>query len=323
MEQQETSSLDHFWFRGDVRVQLLDWIDAALLEDRAVQDLTARLFQGQKEQFCRGVISARQKGVVCGTAAMCAVFERLDPECQIRSRLSDGESVATGTEIMTLDGPAPVLFAGERIALNICAHLSGIATRTSQLVERVTGAAIYDTRKTIPGLRSFQKQAVRSGGGVSHRADLAEFPMVKENHREWIQTLNPDLVGDPLAEMDFIQKTFRDGGFEGPLAIEVEDEQSFQACLSHEIEIILVDNTDPHELELWIERARQSGLTVRPEQIEASGGIDESTVGAYGAAGAGRISSGAITHSAKALDLTMYVAAKEKFIGETDRGGTS
>ena len=310
MEPQQLAGLDQFWLRDDVDARLRDWIDAALLEDRATEDRTALLFEGGEQANCCAVVSVREPGVICGTAAMSSVFERLDPDCQTLMRLPDGTSVAEGIDILVVEGPASILFGGERIALNIAAHLSGIATRTARLVERAGASTIFDTRKTIPGLRLFEKQAVRAGGGVSHRSHLAEFPLVKENHRDRIQTLHPELAQDPQAEVAFIHDTLRTGGVRGPIAIEVEDEESFRACLAGEIELILVDNVSPAQLEQWIDRARSDGLPLRFDQIEASGGIDETTVAAYAAAGAGRISSGAITHSAKALDLTMNISTR-------------
>ncbi|MGE4602038.1 MAG: carboxylating nicotinate-nucleotide diphosphorylase [Planctomycetota bacterium] len=308
MQQQGTGDLDLFWQRDDVQQQLCDWIDAALEEDRTDGDRTSLLFSSSPDQLCRGVVSTREQGIVCGTAAMSAVFERLAADCRTGCRVFDGTRVDSGTEIMTVEGSAAVLLAGERIALNIGSHLCGIATRTARLVECAPTATILDTRKNIPGIRIFQKQAVRAGGGVSHRADLAEFPLVKENHRDLIQSLHPELVGDTQAELTFIRDTLRAGGVKGPIAIEVEDEESFRCCLGLEIEIILVDNISPEILEQWIARARSDDLPLRNDQIEASGGIDETSAAAYAAAGAGRISSGVITHSAPVLDLTMSIS---------------
>ena len=310
MENQKLIDLDQFWLRDDVHVQLLDWIDAALLEDRATQDPTALLFHGSESENCRAVVSARETGVICGTSAMSLVFERLDSSCQTSMRLADASTVTDGVEILVVEGPAAALFAAERIALNIGAHLSGIATRTARLVEQAGSSLILDTRKTMPGLRLFEKQAVRAGGGISHRAHLAEFPMVKENHRGQIQSCHPELAEDPHAEVTYIRDTLRAGGVAGPIAIEVEDEESFRACLNVEIDVILVDNVGPEQLKEWIGRARADELPLSEDQIEASGGIDETTVAAYAAAGAGRISSGAITHSADALDLTMNICNK-------------
>ncbi|MEC9476108.1 MAG: carboxylating nicotinate-nucleotide diphosphorylase [Planctomycetota bacterium] len=307
MESQNLLDLDQFWLRDDVQRQLLDWIDVALREDRATEDPTAMLFAGSESENCRAVVTVREAGSICGTAAMSLVFERLDSACQTRMRLPDATVVTAGSEILEVEGAAASLFAGERIALNIGAHLSGIATRTARLVKKAGSSLILDTRKTMPGLRLFEKQAVRCGGGVSHREHLAQFPMVKENHRGQIHRIHPELVGDPDAEVTFIHDTLREGGVTGPIAIEVEDEDSFRACLKVGIEVILVDNVGPEQLADWIARARADRLPVRAEQIEASGGIDETTVAAYAAAGAGRISCGAITHSASALDLTMNV----------------
>ncbi len=296
-----------FWDHPETRSRLLEWIDGALLEDRAGDDATARLFDDPVPEG-RAVVTSRQTGIACGSLAMAEVFLRLNHSCQVRHRCLDGESLSVGSPLLIVEGPITTLLAAERTALNIGAHLSGVATRTSQLVERAGQVTILDTRKTMPGIRIFQKQAVRVGGGSSHRMDLAQFPMVKENHREWIQRLNPQLAGDRAAEIAFIVERLRGHGNDSPpLAIEVEDEESLLACLHHRVEIILVDNTDPQQLMEWLEKARGQGLDVESSAIEASGGIDEDTVSSHARAGIDRISCGAITHSAAALDLTMAI----------------
>ncbi len=300
-----------FWDHPETRSRLWEWIDAALQEDRAREDATTRLFDEPAPEG-RAVVTSRQVGIACGSLAMAEVFLRLNPSCQLLERCLDGERLSVGSPLLIVAGPITTLLAGERIALNIGAHLSGIATRTWQLVECAGQVKILDTRKTMPGIRIFQKQAVRVGGGSSHRMDLAQFPMVKENHREWIQRLNPQLAGDRAAEIAFIVDRLRtDDGDPRPLAIEVEDEESLRACLHHRVEIILVDNTDPQQLGRWLQTARDQGLDVESSAIEASGGIDEETVSSHAQAGIDRISCGAITHSAAAVDLTMAIVPGE------------
>ncbi|MDE0960160.1 MAG: carboxylating nicotinate-nucleotide diphosphorylase [Planctomycetota bacterium] len=303
---QERTDLDQFWTQQETLLQLERWLRSALEEDRARDDSTRVLFDPPIVRG-RAVVSSRQSGVVCGTVAMAAVFEQLDGDCQVIDRLADGQSVVDGSELLVVDGPLVSLLAGERTALNIGSHLSGIATRTEALVRRSHGVQILDTRKTLPGIRIFQKQAVRAGGGVSHRGDLAQFPMVKDNHREWLQRLNPQLADDPAAEISYIVTRLRQADDSRPIAIEVEDEISFRACLEQQVDIILVDNTTPELLGRWIDAARAAGLSLKTSAIEASGGIDEATVSGHAAAGVGRISCGAITHSAAALDLTLRI----------------
>lgn len=298
--------LEQFWVLEETRRLLDQWIEAALEEDRAKDDGTSVLFDDPQVR-ARAVVSSRQRGVVCGTLAMSAVFEQLDSKCQTVRRIFDGDTISDGSEVMVVDGPLPVLLAGERTALNIGAFLCGIATRTSAMVRAAGAAMVFDTRKTLPGLRQFQKQAVRAGGGVSHRSHLGQFPMVKENHREWIQRGHPELANDSAAEIAFILERLRSSSDAQPIAIEVEDEPSFRACLEQHVELILIDNTDPETLSQWIQRARADHLDVTPSRLEASGGIDEGSVASHVAAGIGRISCGAITHSAPALDLSMQI----------------
>lgn len=306
MVSQDDNDLEQFWALEETRPRLDQWIKAALEEDRAEADCTSVLFDDPQVR-ARAVVSSRQSGVACGTIAMSAVFEQLDSSCQTVRRLPDGASISDGSEVMVVDGPVPVLLAAERTALNIGAFLCGIATRTSAMVEAAGEAMLFDTRKTLPGLRQFQKQAVRAGGGISHRSHLGQFPMVKENHREWIQRTHPELSNDAAAEIGFILERLRSRSDALPIAIEVEDEPSFRACLEQDVELILIDNTDPETLSGWIERARADHLDVSPSRLEASGGIDEGSIASHVAAGIGRISCGAITHSAPALDLSMQI----------------
>ena len=306
MVSHDSTDLERFWTLKETLLPLEQWISTALEEDRARDDGTMVLFDPPVVRG-RAVVTSRQQGVVCGTAAMAAVFEQLAADCQVIDRLSDGQPVVEGSVLLVVDGPLVSLLAGERTALNIGSHLSGIATRTEALVSRSHGVQILDTRKTLPGIRIFQKQAVRSGGGVSHRGDLAQFPMVKENHREWLQRLNPQFADDPAAEVAFIVTRLRQAEESRPIAIEVEDEISFRACLEQRVDIILVDNTSPELLSRWIEAATEAGLSLETSAIEASGGIDEATVSGHAAAGVSRISCGAITHSAAALDLTLRI----------------
>ena len=297
-----------FWQEDETRQRLSAWIEAALLEDRAREDLATGALFGDLEKRARGEIRAGAAGVVCGVPAMEAVFSCLDSRCRRVWGLADGEGVSGGDSVLKVEGPAQALLSGERTALNIGSHLSGIASRTASWRGQVPGVQLLDTRKTIPGLRYFQKHAVRTGGGVSHRAHLADFPMVKENHRLLFRGAFLTADATPAEEISAIVEALRSAHPDLPLEIEVEDEESFLACIRENVDLVLVDNQTPEVLGEWLSRAAREGHEVPPERIEASGGITGELLAPQAKAGAGRISSGALTHSAVALDLSMDIA---------------
>lgn len=307
-----------FWSRPETQTALQEWIRSALLEDAASADLTAPVLSesaticGLESLPARGIITAKQSGVICGLEAVRQTLEAVDPDLVVVEMLADGTPVTAGDRVFVVESLAQPLLAGERTALNICSHLSGIATATSRLVKSAGDVAILDTRKTLPGIRRFQKYAVTVGGGQNHRHDLSEFPMFKENHRALLQSLLPNLAKDPLEEVRWIKDSLARHGYSGPVSIEVEDEASLRACLQENIEMILVDNVEPEELSQWLEKARVDQLPVHRSQLEASGGIDAETLKAHAASGVGRISVGGITHSANVLDLSMSVEPSRK-----------
>ena len=310
------SILNHdlsFWSQPETQTALEEWIDSALGEDSAESDLTAPVLlesaadSGRDSLSAKGVITAKANGVICGLEAVRVTLEKLDSGIRVIEALDDGCAVSAGEEVFVATGSATALLAGERTALNICSHLSGIATATARLVEAAGEVKIFDTRKTLPGLRRFQKYAVTVGGGCNHRHDLADFPMFKENHRAILQKSQPQLSGNPLEEVRWIKSALSRNGFSGPISIEVEDEASLRACLKEGIEVILVDNIPPATLTEWIERALQDQIPVEASHLEASGGIDGETLRTHASSGVGRISVGAITHSSRVLDLSMSV----------------
>ena len=155
-------------------------------------------------------------------------------------------------------------------------------------------------RKTFPGARLFQRRAVAAGGGTNHRFDLAEFPLVKENHRSLFGSGSSSEIGE-------ITRRLQEAAPEVPVQIEVEDEESFRAALVAGAERILIDNQTPETMARWIESAEADGLPLRREGLEASGGITGETIADYAASGVGRVSLGALTHSWKSLDFSLHV----------------
>jgi nicotinate-nucleotide pyrophosphorylase (carboxylating) len=239
-------------------------------------------------QFARAVIAAREPGVVCGLIAADLAFCLIDPTIGLTPHLSDGSAVAKGQTIAALEGPARALLTAERVALNFMGHLSGVATATHQLVSRVAGskARIICTRKTLPGLRVLEKYAVRCGGGLNHRFGLDDAVLVKDNH---------------IAAAGGIEEAVRAlRGRLGPMVkieTEVDTLEQLETALGLGIDAILLDNMPPGTM------ARAVAITKGRAKLEASGGVTLECVRAIAESGVDYISSGAITHSARNLDL--------------------
>jgi nicotinate-nucleotide pyrophosphorylase (carboxylating) len=232
---------------------------------------------------------SRAEGVVAGTAPAAEAFRQVDTFSIVQWKVPDGAAVEAGDEIGTVEGPLRSILTGERVALNFMTHLSGIATITRRFVRATHGRArILDTRKTLPGLRAFEKAAVRAGGGFNHRESLSDAVLIKDNH----------LVGVGVA-----------GAVERARArwpnrvIEVECdslEQVAEAKIASP-DVVLLDNMSPESVREAV------ALLGGAAKTEVSGNVSLESVGAYAEAGADYISVGAITHSARALDIGLDV----------------
>ena len=273
-------------------------IRQALKEDSAWRDVTSRAtIKGDK--FITADLVAKSAGVVCGLETAREVFKTLDTKCCVNTCVKDGAKVRKGKVIARVAGPVKAILAGERTALNFLQHLSGIATLTRRYVDKTKGtcAKIYDTRKTVPGLRSLEKYAVRCGGGRNHRMDLSEMALVKDNHIA--------AAGGITGAVKKIRK------YRPSIKIEIECDTLAQVneALSTDADIIMLDNMSPAQVKKAVAEitghGKLSGKT-RPE-IEISGGINLSTVGGYAKLGCNRISVGALTHSAPALDISLDI----------------
>ena len=267
-----------------------DLIGRALAEDLGAGDLTTRAVVPDGAQ-ARARIEQREPGVVAGLGVARAVFEQVDGSLRFDSRAPEGEWREPGV-LAELSGAAASILAGERVALNFLGRLSGVATLTARYVQAVegTGARILDTRKTTPGLRELEKQAVRAGGGVSHRSGLYDAILVKENHAALAggvgEATRLALVGAP------------DG-----VTVEVECAtlEEVEAALAAGVPRILLDNMALPELRRSVEVAGGRA------ELEASGGITLDTVRAVAETGVDYISVGALTHSAPALDVSLLL----------------
>ncbi len=269
-------------------------VRTALSEDRAGDDVTTQAVVGP-ELVAQGRLVAREAGVVCGLVVARYVFATLDERAALESHAADGERVEAGAVLATVSGPAQAILSGERTALNFVQRLSGVATLTRRYVEEVAGTdcVILDTRKTTPGLRDMEKYAVRCGGGANHRRDLAVMGMIKDNHREAVAR-----QGGTLAQA---VATIRQHAPETPVEIEVDTLDELRDALSAEPEWILLDNMTTAEMREAV------ALAAGRAKLEASGGITLERVAEIAATGVDAISSGALTHSAPALDIALDI----------------
>ena len=268
-------------------------VDAALAEDVGDGDVTAAATVDASARG-RATITQKAPGVISGLAVAEAVFRRLDPQAEIERLGPEGEWREAGAGVLRVDGFARALLTAERTALNFLGRLSGVATLTATVVraiEQAGGTAkLLDTRKTTPGLRTLEKQAVADGGGVNHRAGLYDFILIKENHAALAGG-----VGEAV-------RRAREARPDLPLAIEVRNPAEIDEALAAGAPRLLLDNMSPDEI-----RAAVAQVGGRAE-LEASGGIDPETVLVYATiSGLHYVSMGALTHSAPALDLSLIL----------------
>jgi nicotinate-nucleotide pyrophosphorylase (carboxylating) len=235
--------------------------------------------------------------VVAGLEAAEAVFSTLDTQQQLEAFASDGEEVEAGKVIARTSGFADVLLAGERVALNLLQRLSGIATVTRKYVRAIEGtnAQIVDTRKTTPGLRLLEKYAVISGGGRNHRLGLDDGVLIKDNHIA--------LAGGVGAAVERARASV---GHLHKIEIEVSSEKDLREAIKGGADILLLDNLSPEETARRVTLARELAPKIT---LESSGGITLENVRAYAEAGVDLISVGALTHSARAMDISFKIQA--------------
>jgi nicotinate-nucleotide pyrophosphorylase (carboxylating) len=272
---------------------IVELVRAALDEDAAFDDVTT-LATVLSTRRARARLVAREPGVISGVPLALAAFRLLDGRVEIRVDAEDAKTVQRGEAVLFLSGHARGLLAAERTALNFLQHLSGIATLTQRYVEAVRGtrAAIVDTRKTLPGWRRLEKYAVRCGGGVNHRADLASAVLIKDNHLAAVD-------GDVTLAIRRVREYAPAGT---PVQVEVETPEQARAAVGAGAESMLLDNMPIEALRACVAIAGDRCIT------EASGGVRLETVRAIAETGVDRISVGALTHSAPALDVSMRIA---------------
>jgi nicotinate-nucleotide pyrophosphorylase (carboxylating) len=260
-------------------------VRAWLAEDVGAGDATTQ-YVIDEDAACEARILLREPGVVCGLDAAAAVFEALGARLEPRS--ADGEWIDRGP-IARVSGPARAVLTGERLALNLLGRLSGVATLTRRYVDAVegTGATILDTRKTTPGLRELEKQAVRCGGATNHRLRLDDGVLIKDNHLRLAGS-----IGEAVARA-------RGSGL--PVEVECDTLAQVSDALEAGADRILLDNMSSEELRAAV------ALTAGRAELEASGGVTLDTVREIAETGVDFISVGALTHSARALDFSLEV----------------
>jgi nicotinate-nucleotide pyrophosphorylase (carboxylating) len=245
----------------------------------------------------QAAVVARSAGVIAGLPAAQLVCRLVDPRLECADQLADGAAVTPGTVLAVIRGPMRSILTAERTALNFLQRLSGVATLTAQHVETIKGlrCQVLDTRKTTPGWRLLEKYAVRMGGGHNHRMGLHDGVLIKDNH---LAALGADkevvatAVG--LARAKY--------AFSVPLEVEVDNLDQFDIALAASPDIILLDNMTPQQIR---EAVRRRDTLAPRVQLEASGGVTLATLRSVAETGVDRISVGALTHSAKALDIAL------------------
>jgi nicotinate-nucleotide pyrophosphorylase (carboxylating) len=264
-------------------------VGRALAEDLGpLGDLTAALLPPGVATTAHLV--PRAAGVLAGRRAASEAFARVDPSVSVGWAADDGDVLAAGTPIASVEGPLASVLTAERTALNFLGHLSGVATLTRRYVDLCTGtrAVVRDTRKTTPGLRALEKAAVRAGGAANHRGSLSDGVLLKDNH----------LAGTPIAEAVARARTLWPGR---AVQVECDTDEQVDEALAARADLVLLDNMAPDQVAACVRRVRAS--SAGRCLVEVSGGVTLETVAAYARAGADLISVGALTHSAPVLDI--------------------
>jgi nicotinate-nucleotide pyrophosphorylase (carboxylating) len=266
-------------------------VERALVEDAPSGDLTARLTVPEGAS-CRAELRAKAAGVLAGIAAAQAAFDLVSEQeglgpVMVEWKVADGDAVAPSDVVALITGPARSLLRAERVAINFLGHLSGVATLTRAFVQAAKPARILCTRKTTPGLRSLEREAVAAGGGALHRASLSDAVLIKDNHLRIAGGVGPAV------------RSAQAGGV--PVEVEVETLEELGEALEAGADRILLDNPTPQLVRAAI------GMVGDPERVEISGGVTLESVQSLVTAGARVISVGRITHSAPSLDLSLEV----------------
>lgn len=275
---------------ADLSAEIEANVRRALTEDIGSGDITAQLIP--EERLAHATVITREAAVIAGTAWVDAVFRQLDPRVAVHWQVADGDRVQPNQPLFHLEGPARALLSGERSALNFLQCLSGVATRVAHYVELVKGTSVklLDTRKTLPGLRLAQKYAVTCGGGHNHRIGLYDAFLIKENHIA--------ACGGITQAINAAQRIAPGK----PVEVEVENLDELQQALDAGADIIMLDELSLDDMRTAVT------LTAGRAKLEASGGINDTTLRTIAETGVDYISIGTLTKDVRAVDLSMRLS---------------
>ena len=266
----------------------------ALIEDIGRGDITTQLTIPKDKKIDADVL-VKENCVVCGLAVAEKVFKAIDPTVKFKPLVKEGSEIKPGKIIAQVAGQAASILSSERVALNLLSMLSGIATKTREYVEQIEPykTKITDTRKTLPGLRELQKYAVRVGGGHNHRMGLDEMILMKDNHIK---------ITEGYEKLPSVPKGFK-------IEIEVQNLDEFKHALHFKPDVIMLDNMSLEDIKETVKIRDNTEFKSHhpPTMLEASGGVDFDSVKKIAATGVDIISIGALTHSVKAVDMSLEV----------------
>lgn len=286
-----------------------DIVELALKEDIGKGDLTSSCLMS-KDHRVRAIIIAKEEGILCGIEVAKFIFRLVDTRINIKDSLKDGSFLKPGKTIMRLEGPGRGILSAERTVLNFLARLSGIASLTNQFVKKIKpyNVKIMDTRKTTPGLRYLEKYAVKIGGGVNHRMGLDDGILIKDNY---LRVMSYELRVMSLKEL--IERIKNKVHKNINIEIEVTNIKEFKEAIEAKPDIIMLDNMRINDIRKAVSILRTTHYRGYPESairnicLEVSGGVRLSNVREIAGAGVDRISVGALTHSARSLDMSLDI----------------
>ena len=279
----------------DLEQSLLSLLTSSLREDIGDSDITSAAIIPDDLEL-KGSIFAKEDGIIAGLDVLKKFFNHLYADVQLKFHCKDGARISKGQRIVDIQGPGRVLLATERLILNIMQRMSGIATQTDRYIDRVRGtnAIILDTRKTVPGLRILDKQAVRLGGGTNHRFGLFDSYLIKENHIE------------AAGSIDEAVRRVQEHNTKGRMVeVEVRSLSELKQALSLKVDRILLDNMSIEQMKSAV------GMVAGKIPLEASGNVTLETVRQVAETGVDFISVGSLTHSVRALDLSFIIEKSE------------
>jgi len=275
------------------KLQIEDIIDRALAEDLSKGDVTTEALISTDWRGT-GFIVVKKEGILAGINVAKQVFHRVDPELKVEVLLEDGAGVKPGSKVANVSGSIASILQAERVALNFLQRLSGIASETNRYVEAVKGlpVRIMDTRKTTPGLRSLEKHAVKAGGGENHRMSLGDGILIKDNHLAALRSRGLNIK-------QIVARARQNSPQRLPVEVEVETVSEALEAAEAGADVVMLDNMNLEDMRKAVKSIHGRAL------IEASGGITLDNVRAVAETGVDFISIGALTHSARALDISL------------------